>query len=101
MAVCGLFGYFGNVEIAVENERKRTRNGRRAHYEYVWDSAFGDERASLLYPETVLFVAHARRKIIKFHVALNDRVRAYHDFRFAALYLFLDFGLLFTLGRTA
>ena len=92
---------FGYVQIAVTNKRKSTRNRRRAHYQHVGDKPLCHKRAALLNAETMLFVAHAKRKIIKFHVALNNRVSADDYPYFAVFYSSFYFGFILTLGRAA
>ncbi len=68
------------VEVAVDGEGERARDGRRGHGEEVGDDAIlSDEGAALARAEAVLFVDDGVREVFELHGLLDERVRADED----------------------
>src|SRR5207249_9345653 len=77
----------GNVEIAVESERKRARDGRGGEHEDVRGVAmrggFIHQALALQDAEAMLLVNGDKTEAREFHVVFNQRVRADDELCFA------------------
>ena len=73
-----------HVQIAVHQQRQRTRDGRRAHDERVRLLALAHERGALLDAEAVLLIRDDEAEAEKRHRVADERVRADDDVEQAA-----------------
>ena len=64
------------VEVAVEGERQRARDGRRGHHEQVGDGALAAQRQTLVHAEPVLLVHDREREVAELDALLHEGVRA-------------------------
>ena len=71
------------VQVAVDSERERARNGRCGHRQKMRPHAIRmrGKRGALVDPKSVLFVHHDKAKFLKTHAFLNERMRAHNDIR--------------------
>ncbi len=70
----------GEIEISIDSERERARDGRRRHREQVRsDITLGRELLAVHRAEAMLFVDDDIGEIFKGERLLDERVRAYHD----------------------
>ncbi len=67
-----------HVEIAVQGEGQRPRNGRRRHHQQVRVLALGLELGALGHSEAVLLIHHDQAQPAELHRFLHERVRADH-----------------------
>ena len=74
----------GNIQVAKERQRKRARNRRSGHHQYVGRRAFFDESFALQNAEAVLFVDDDQAQAGKGNGIFEQRVRADHELRRAA-----------------
>ncbi len=51
------------VEIAIQRQRQRARDGRGGHHQQVRRAAFRAQQRALIYAETVLFIHHGQLQI--------------------------------------
>ncbi len=75
------------VQVAVDRERQRTRDGRRRHNEQVGTRALGTQGIALAHTKAVLLVDDDKRKMLKRHVIRKDRVSAKEDVKLARFQL--------------
>ena len=74
-----LFSNHGNVQIAVHDERERTRNRRGRHAQEMRDASVlargHDERLALVYAKTMLLVHDSEREVRRESSGLEQRMR--------------------------
>ena len=58
----------GHIEIAVDHQRERTRNGRCRHDEKMRVFPLGGERGALIDTETVLLVGNDETEVLVLHI---------------------------------
>ena len=72
------------VEIAVDHQRERARDGRGGHDEHVRPLGFADERRALAHAEAVLLVRDDQAEAGILHVLGKKGVRADHEVIFSS-----------------
>ena len=70
------------VEVAVNGQRQRARNGCRRHHQHVGRLPFANQRLALEHAESVLFVHNHQAQAPEFDVLFEQRVRPHHQARF-------------------
>ena len=65
-----------NVEVAVDHQRQRARDGRCGHDEQVRVLTLGTQRRALVHAEAVLLVGHDQPEVLIRNVRREQRVRA-------------------------
>ena len=80
----GSFVQDGKVEVAVDDERKRARDGRGRHHQHVGALALFAELGALAHAEAVLFVGDDEAKILIGNALGDERVGAEDHVPFAA-----------------
>ncbi len=70
-----------HVQIAVNRQRQRARNGRRGHHQHVRMLALFHQLLPLLHAEAMLFVHDREPQFLELHVLFKQRVRADHHWR--------------------
>ena len=68
-----------NIEIPVQNHRKRPRDRRRRHDQNVRIFAFGMKHFALIDTETMLLIRHKQTGLGKHHIRLQDCMRTDQD----------------------
>ena len=68
-----------DVQVAVDGQRQRARNGRRGHDQHVRVRAFFHQRLALLHAEAVLLIDDRQTQLLEFDIGFEQRVRADHD----------------------
>ena len=71
----------GDVQIAVERERKRARNRRGRHHQHVRRRALFHQFLALQDAEAVLLVHDHQAQAREFHLRLEQRVRPHDELR--------------------
>ena len=71
--------HHGDVEIAIDRQRERSRNGRGGHHQDVRVQPFRSKRGALHHAEAMLLVDDGQAQRMKIHGALHQRVRAHHQ----------------------
>ena len=71
----------GHVEVTIQDERKRARDGCCRHDEHMRRFALGRQRGALRHAKAVLLIRHDRTQPSEGHALLDECVRADHDLR--------------------
>ena len=74
----------GNIQIAVEREGQRARDGRRGHDQHVRVIAFLAQSVALLHAEAVLLIDDDEAEPLEVHIFLNQGVGANGNHRLPA-----------------
>ena len=72
---------YGLVQVAIERERERARDGRGRHHQNVRLGAFLDQPFALQDAEAVLLVHNHQAQVAELRGLFNQRVRAHHELR--------------------
>ena len=91
LAVGGLFADDGDVEVAMDGERHRARDGRGAHHQHVGRVALGGELEAVGDAEAVLFVDDDEGEFGEVDVGLVERLRAGEDLDLSGADIVEDF----------
>ena len=67
-----------HVQIAVDRERERARDGRRRHHQHVRMTALLHQFLPLLHAEAMLLIDNRQAELLKFDVGFEQRVRSDH-----------------------
>ncbi len=94
LAACGHFIHDGEVEVAVDGQCQRARDGSGGHHQQVRMGAFAAQRGALFDAETMLFVNDGQLQVCKRDRVFDQRVGADDDFDRAVRQSLADFGLL-------
>ena len=84
----------GHVQIAVEDQRERARDGRGGHDQHVGPLPLADQRRALPDAEAVLLVGDDEAEVPVFHILAEQGVRADDEVELARLEGRLDLALL-------
>ena len=95
----GKFVENGHIEIAIDHQRERARNGRCRHDEKMRVFPLGGERGALIDTETVLLVGDDETEVLILHIGREQGVRADDEGKLAGAERFVQGAALFGLGR--
>ncbi len=83
LSALGQLVQHGNVQIAVNYQRKGAGYGRCGHYQLVWIRALSRKSGTLSHAEAVLFVGNDKSQIFKFRASRNQGVSTHGDHAFS------------------
>ena len=87
----GQFVDYAGVEVSIEGQGERARDGRRRHHEHVGLAAYAfcvrvsHQLEALLHAEAVLLVDDDEAEVLEVDLVLDEGVRADGQIRFAAI----------------
>ena len=68
--------YDGQVEVSIQCERQRTRDGSGAHHQYMGTFSLGAQLKALHNPETMLLISDAKTQLGELDALLDQGVSA-------------------------
>ncbi|CDE53533.1 unknown [Roseburia sp. CAG:303] len=90
----------GNIQIAIQNNGKSSRNRCRTHNHNMRIQTFIRKLFPLLYPKPVLFIRDNQCQVVISHRILNDRMCSDNDIRNSQFNSFISLPLFFRFHGT-
>ena len=68
-----------HIQVAVDRQRQRARDGRRGHHQHVRMASLFHQFLALLHAEAMLLIDNGQPQLLELDVGFEQRVRPHHD----------------------